>query len=614
MAEVNGERIVTLVEDWVAETLKSAVRDITGDAQLDPKLKAVPLDVPLFEHYCPQHRINPQMDGVNCGFHIALIAEAFLMNNGEVFLENFDIATERTRILDILSGLRNDNYRYNPRDVCYAPKDVDLDLEMKQLDNAMNAKGKVLDSFEYATIENECVEKSATKDEEKAPDNVPEKMSQLVESAESNTLENDRSKARNERQSASPAPDSEEAASKPDQEMEKTEVTTLPDAVGLQQHICKGTEDPEKPNLETTVQLKTKNVANENKRDGTKVNVSTKSLLFRKISSENDRSKARNERQSASPASSLFDADGEEAASKPDQEIEKTEVTTLPDAVGLQQHICKGTEDPEKPNLETTVQLKTKDDAEKVANENKRDGTKASEAGCRSQKLSFENVFGISIAPMAPLSSSQAENSDQRSEPAKMPASSQETLNIKENITPEADDANRTPNFSESKISPKVNVKENVALKSDVVPYITRQFLQNFHEVKVNANRTFPFSTYHHTPSVPTEQSSIFQEPKVPDSIRKRAKSIKKIATPVSLKKHCWSLSSRDILESLKASNLPKAESDSRVKNLASLQQEKFLQKSPFSSANKSRSPSIFHNDEDLLPSDLDENLSMQSR
>ncbi|KAI1710230.1 protein piccolo [Ditylenchus destructor] len=160
-AESEGEPTVVLVEDWVSKTLKSAVRDITRDTQLDPKIKAVPLDGPQFEHHCPKHRINPQLDGVNCGFHIALIAEAFLMNNGEVFLENFDIATERSRILDILSGLLDDNYRYIRRDVQKISKDEDIDLEMQQLDKAM--KGKLSDPCKNETLEKETVSKSVTK-------------------------------------------------------------------------------------------------------------------------------------------------------------------------------------------------------------------------------------------------------------------------------------------------------------------------------------------------------------------------------------------------------------------------------------------------------------------
>ncbi|KAI1705900.1 hypothetical protein DdX_13337 [Ditylenchus destructor] len=188
--EANGETTVELADGWISETLKSAVRDITRDTQLDPKIKAVPLDVSQFEHYCPKHRINPQIDSVNCGFHIALIAEAFLMNNGEVFLENFDIAAERTRILDILSGLRDDNYRYIRRDIQNISNNVDVYMKTQQLDNAMNDTGKMSDFCNNKT----SVIKSVAHSHEKDPAEVTK---------------------------------SDENSSMPDQEIEITEVNTL---------------------------------------------------------------------------------------------------------------------------------------------------------------------------------------------------------------------------------------------------------------------------------------------------------------------------------------------------------------------------------------------------
>ncbi|KAI1698952.1 hypothetical protein DdX_17612 [Ditylenchus destructor] len=203
-----------LVTDWVSETLKSAVRDITRDTQLNPKIEAVPLDGPQFDNHRPKYRINPQMDGVNCGFHIALIAEAFLMNNGEVFLENFDIAAERTRILNILSGLQDGNYRYIPRNTY---KDVDIDLEMQQSENAKSASDKILDSCENITMEKESVAKLDTNVDANAPVEMPEKMNQLVEAF---NLENDCPKASNQEQSPGSATKSDEAPSKPEQQME----------------------------------------------------------------------------------------------------------------------------------------------------------------------------------------------------------------------------------------------------------------------------------------------------------------------------------------------------------------------------------------------------------
>ncbi|KAI1698743.1 hypothetical protein Ddc_18934 [Ditylenchus destructor] len=249
--ESNGETTVELAADWISETLKSAVRDITRDTKLDPKIKAVPLDGPQFEHYCPKHRINPQMDTVNCGFHIALIAEAFLMNNGEVFLENFDIATERTRILNILSGLREDNYRYTPRN---ASKDVDIDLEMQQSNSTMSASEKLSDSCKNETLALESVTKSVTNDHKMTPVEVSEKMNQHVQNAETVTVENDRPNVSNKRLNPSSATNRDESPSNPDQEIE---VNTLSMENAQLPILSKETEIPEMPHPEANAQPKT---------------------------------------------------------------------------------------------------------------------------------------------------------------------------------------------------------------------------------------------------------------------------------------------------------------------------------------------------------------------
>ncbi|KAI1692973.1 hypothetical protein Ddc_23235 [Ditylenchus destructor] len=316
-----------LVTNWISETLKSAVRDITRDTQLDPKIEAVPLDGPQFDHHRPKYRINPQMDGVNCGFHIALIAEAFLMNNGDVFLENFDIATERTRILDILSGLRDDNYRYIPRNVHNTPKDVDIDLEMQQSDNDMNASDKISDFCKNATMEKETVAKSVKNDHEKAP--VPEMMNQLVENAEAFTLENDWPKASNNGQSPGSATNSDEALPNPEQKSDHEMSSVEVDSAKLSQLLNK-----------------------------------IKAFIL-----ENDKENASYQRQSPGSATN-----SDEALPNPEQEIE---VNTLPMATDQQPILCKGTEVPEKPDPEANAQPKTnvqrenlsKDETEKDTNE-----------------------------------------------------------------------------------------------------------------------------------------------------------------------------------------------------------------------------------------------------
>ncbi|KAI1706814.1 hypothetical protein DdX_12808 [Ditylenchus destructor] len=260
MVKTEHGMTLELVTDWVSETLKSAVRDITRDTQLDPKIEAVPLDGPQFDHYRPKYRINPQMDGVNCGFHIALIAEAFLMNNGEVFSENFDIAAERTRILDILSGLRDDNYRYIPRSAHTTPKDADIDQEMQQLDNYMNTSGKISNSCENAAMEKKSDTKAITNDHANAPVGMPEKKNQFGENTEEFILENDCPKASNQEQSPDSATNSDEGLPDPAQEVEVNPLTMPTDQKPIH---SKRTEVSEKTNSEANAQPKT-NVQREN--------------------------------------------------------------------------------------------------------------------------------------------------------------------------------------------------------------------------------------------------------------------------------------------------------------------------------------------------------------
>ena len=48
---------------------------------------------------------NEQTDSTSCGFYLVLYAEAFLAHDGNTFLRNFNISTERRRLIDHLSKL-----------------------------------------------------------------------------------------------------------------------------------------------------------------------------------------------------------------------------------------------------------------------------------------------------------------------------------------------------------------------------------------------------------------------------------------------------------------------------------------------------------------------------
>ena len=48
---------------------------------------------------------NEQTDSTSCGFYLVLYAEAFLAHAGNTFLRNFNISTERRRLIDHLSKL-----------------------------------------------------------------------------------------------------------------------------------------------------------------------------------------------------------------------------------------------------------------------------------------------------------------------------------------------------------------------------------------------------------------------------------------------------------------------------------------------------------------------------
>ncbi|KAI1702388.1 ISXO2-like transposase domain-containing protein [Ditylenchus destructor] len=156
--------------EWVSKRLKYIVRYfIQGDAGNGSELeiKAVPLDSQLHnsDTHSPMRKINEQHDYVNCGFHVALIAESFLMNNEEVFLEKLDIAAERKRIVDILFGLLK--FRYIPREILHTPNDGDLGQKMQQLN--MNASSPT-----SKTIKNTTTEMSKDKSKEYLWKHIPE--------------------------------------------------------------------------------------------------------------------------------------------------------------------------------------------------------------------------------------------------------------------------------------------------------------------------------------------------------------------------------------------------------------------------------------------------------
>uniref|UniRef100_A0A915EAA8 Ubiquitin-like protease family profile domain-containing protein n=1 Tax=Ditylenchus dipsaci TaxID=166011 RepID=A0A915EAA8_9BILA len=100
------------MSDYVHSYIESAINNITAGAHQNPVIIEV-----------SENDLNIQTDGVNCGFHVVLNAESYLLNNGVTFLDHFNIDTERARILEILSGyLPNRNVQYIPR--LYEDNDV----------------------------------------------------------------------------------------------------------------------------------------------------------------------------------------------------------------------------------------------------------------------------------------------------------------------------------------------------------------------------------------------------------------------------------------------------------------------------------------------------------
>ncbi|KAI1715892.1 hypothetical protein Ddc_10812 [Ditylenchus destructor] len=161
---------------WVSDVMKFVVRNVMRNSQLNPEIVPIPRDVDCepFGH-CPKTKINSQTDAVSCGFHVALIAESYVMNNGEVFLEELDINAERLRIIDILSGLVDNTFKYK-----YRPKDVGHHLQTRQLDNGMNAVGNILNPPENAIVENKSI--VVAEDDKEVREEIQRKMNQPTNS------------------------------------------------------------------------------------------------------------------------------------------------------------------------------------------------------------------------------------------------------------------------------------------------------------------------------------------------------------------------------------------------------------------------------------------------
>uniref|UniRef100_A0A915EGG1 Ubiquitin-like protease family profile domain-containing protein n=1 Tax=Ditylenchus dipsaci TaxID=166011 RepID=A0A915EGG1_9BILA len=92
----------SLLEPITADTIQyinSAVEGMTYKQHKHPEIVTI-----------TSSNINAQTDSVNCGFHIAIIAEAYVLNNQRTFLTNFNIDVERRRILSILSSREQLNH------------------------------------------------------------------------------------------------------------------------------------------------------------------------------------------------------------------------------------------------------------------------------------------------------------------------------------------------------------------------------------------------------------------------------------------------------------------------------------------------------------------------
>uniref|UniRef100_A0A915ETZ2 Uncharacterized protein n=1 Tax=Ditylenchus dipsaci TaxID=166011 RepID=A0A915ETZ2_9BILA len=68
---------------------------------------------------------------------VGLIAETYLLSDGKTLLNNFNILTERARILQILQSLQSNNYAYITREQYIAKA-----LNVPALRKRLNAKSK----------------------------------------------------------------------------------------------------------------------------------------------------------------------------------------------------------------------------------------------------------------------------------------------------------------------------------------------------------------------------------------------------------------------------------------------------------------------------------------
>ncbi|KAI1709528.1 hypothetical protein DdX_11316 [Ditylenchus destructor] len=96
----------------VKEYIRCAVKDLTKGEHNDPEIE-------LMDVYCNEYHnyeedclytVNKQLDGYNCGFHVCLITESFLLDSEKTLLKDFNIKQERKRILHVLEGLINNDY------------------------------------------------------------------------------------------------------------------------------------------------------------------------------------------------------------------------------------------------------------------------------------------------------------------------------------------------------------------------------------------------------------------------------------------------------------------------------------------------------------------------
>ncbi|KAI1699765.1 hypothetical protein Ddc_18419 [Ditylenchus destructor] len=66
---------------WVKQHLRFVVKSLLNEENIEPAIEIVPI-VRQIRNNNPRQWINKQFGGVNCGFHVALIAEGYLLRDG----------------------------------------------------------------------------------------------------------------------------------------------------------------------------------------------------------------------------------------------------------------------------------------------------------------------------------------------------------------------------------------------------------------------------------------------------------------------------------------------------------------------------------------------------